>query len=99
MADEKKYIEQGAALDAVFGQFCASSDETERALNAAIEEIKLIPAADVAPVRHGKWDCFIDFVTCSLCGYTSTDTDNHGDPVSLNYCPFCGAKMENYRDV
>lgn len=57
MADKKKYIEQGAALDAVFGQFCASSDETEQALNAAIEEIRAIPAADVAPV-----------VCCRDCG-------------------------------
>lgn len=62
MADEKKYIEQGAALDAVFGQFCASSDETERALNAAIEEIRAIPAADVVPV-----------VRCKDCKHTKDD--------------------------
>jgi len=60
----------------------------------SVKSLKALPAADVVPVRHGKWDCFIDFVTCSLCGYTSTDRDNHGDPVSLNYCPNCGAKME-----
>lgn len=70
MADEKKYIEQGAALDAVFGQFCASSDETERALNAAIEEIRAIPAADVVPVvrckdcKHYQHDAFLDHDWC-----------------------------------
>ena len=70
MADEKKYIEQGAALDAVFGQFCASSDETEQALNAAIEEIKLIPAADVVEVvrckdcKHYQHDAFFDHDWC-----------------------------------
>jgi hypothetical protein len=45
----KEYIEREKAFDAVFGQFCASSDETEAALNAAIEEIRTIPAADVPP--------------------------------------------------
>lgn len=44
-----EYISREAAFDAVFGQFCASSDETEAALNAAIDEIKRIPAADVRP--------------------------------------------------
>lgn len=43
------YISREAAIDAVFGQFCASSDETEAALNSAIEDIKAIPAADVLP--------------------------------------------------
>lgn len=49
----KEYIEREKAFDAVFGQFCASSDETESALNAAIDEIKAIPAADVRPVPAG----------------------------------------------
>ena len=53
-----EYIEREKAFDAVFGQFCASSDETEAALNAAIEEIRVIPAADVRPV-----------VTCGECKY------------------------------
>jgi len=51
-----EYIEREAAFDAVFEQFCASSDETEAALNAAIEEIRAIPAADVRPVVLCK-DC------------------------------------------
>lgn len=46
----REYIEREKAFDAVFGQFCASSDVTEAALNAAIEEIRAIPAADVRPV-------------------------------------------------
>lgn len=49
MAD---YIFREAAFDAVFGQFCASSDETEAALNAAIEEIRAIPAADVVTIEE-----------------------------------------------
>ena len=51
-----KYIECEAVFDVLFGQYCASCDETEQALNAAIEEIKSIPAADVVPVVRCR-DC------------------------------------------
>lgn len=52
------------------------------------------PAADVQPVRHGRWVKTIgeNGVTsacrCNLCGFE----DNR---YSLfNYCPNCGAKMD-----
>ena len=48
-----------------------------------------VPAADVAPVVHGKWNekPFLIGTSyyCSECG------DNFGEPY--NYCPNCGAKM------
>lgn len=49
-----------------------------------------IPAADVAPVVHGHW---VYGCQCSVCG------DRHG-PYNArhkpyyNYCPNCGAKMD-----
>ena len=50
-----------------------------------------IPSADVAPVRHGRWaetvtDGFL-FVSCSACGFKTGRID-------YNYCPNCGAKMD-----
>ena len=49
-----------------------------------------IPAADVAPVVHGRWgDNGIPgsmLSGCSVCGFTC------GAP-SFRYCPNCGAKM------
>ena len=57
--------------------------------------VNSMPAADVAPVRHGRWDRVIPSksaakwsrkVSCSVChnaGY------NH-----FKYCPNCGTKME-----
>ena len=84
-----EYIDREAAFDAVFEQFCASSDETEAALNAAIEEIRAIPAADVRPVVRGKW---VDhprwkwiYAECSECEVVSD--------VKSNFCPNCGADM------
>ena len=56
-----------------------------------------LPAADVAPVRHGQWITEFDDLgwlkhTCTVCGYVKR-TDVH---VSLgwNYCPNCGARMD-----
>lgn len=60
--------------------------------------IQSIPAADVQPVRHGRWIKTIgeNGVTsacrCNLCGFE----DNR---FSLfNYCPNCGAKMYEEED-
>lgn len=52
--------------------------------------IEQIPAANVAPVVHGRWIATHDeFCSCSVCKY----------PVYVawgqtNYCPNCGAKMD-----
>lgn len=46
------------------------------------------PAADVAPVVHGKWVFGGDgCVICSQCNEEESN-DNH-----RKYCPNCGAKM------
>lgn len=50
------------------------------------DALNKIPAADVAPVRRGRWN--IDG-SCSEChGY-----DNR-DPYGSAFCPHCGAKMD-----
>ena len=52
------------------------------------------PAADVAPVRHGRWLTHSDrpdSLICSVCecGFDMWKHDPH------NYCPNCGAKMDD----
>ena len=48
-------------------------------------------AADVAPVRHGRWKCHGDcgVTECSVCGWSIEEYV--GDYA---YCPNCGAKMD-----
>ena len=51
-------------------------------------------AADVAPVRHGKWIeqekyTFGVMYDCSICDNRILDNGH-----SWNYCPNCGAKMD-----
>ena len=66
----------------------------------AIKEMPKIVVADVAPVRHGRWelhgndDDLAASFFCSLCGW-NMDEDEYLDRWShLNYCPRCGAKMD-----
>lgn len=70
---------------------------TEREKYDAWEEIldalENLPAADVAPVVHGRKieDGDIGcFWLCSLCGECL--------PYGANYCPHCGAKMDGGDD-
>ena len=52
--------------------------------------VNSMPAADVAPVRHGRWIMHDDEfgLTCE-CSACHIETMGDG-----NYCPNCGAKME-----
>lgn len=64
---------------------------------AAWSEIRKLPAADIAPVRHGKWlhtDYALHWTAkdeCSECTYHALDRD---DLSHYNYCPNCGAIMD-----
>ena len=62
-----------------------------------IKDVDAIPAADVAPVRHGQWiDAYPDiepnpmfmYGICSECGFEQAISKY------LNYCPNCGTKMD-----
>lgn len=56
-------------------------------IETAKEIIKNAPAADVAPVVHGKWiDKGSLSCRCSNCGCKSTK--------ETPYCAICGAKMD-----
>lgn len=59
-------------------------------------KIKSIPAADVAPVRHGRFvhdgprfAGGVDWWRCSSCGGLVSGVETRFD-----YCPHCGAKMD-----
>ena len=73
-----------------------ASRETQRAVEVQGAAIKRIinsaHAVDAVPVRHGKWvyhdDDVMPWNSCSLCGCSAFDL--HG----ANYCPNCGARMD-----
>lgn len=53
-------------------------------------EIKEIPAADVAPVVHSKWEICCDgyYPYCKRC------RNEPQGRVMTQFCPNCGAKMD-----
>lgn len=59
------------------------------------EEIDSLPTVDAEPIRHGHWihwifnpkdEMMFTLPKCSECGAES--------PNGGNYCPYCGAKMD-----
>lgn len=83
-----EYIDRGAAMEII--------KRTSGDYAAAWTEVRKLPAADVAPVVHGRWkhevgDCWY----CSACGIVwqvaNGQTPERND---MRFCPCCGAKMD-----
>lgn len=59
-----------------------------------LKTLETIPAADVAPVRHGRWIKTADGAECENCGreavYQIVDDHWEYEP----WCPHCGAIMD-----
>lgn len=59
-----------------------------------IREINNIPAADVAPVVHARWEWITeDKYRCTNCGRITRVDEYMGKPM-YNGCPYCRAKMD-----
>ena len=63
----------------------------DRPVSTAMKIIKAIPSAEKVG-RNLKEDTPTLF-ECSICGWTDWDTIT-GDTDTYNYCPNCGARME-----
>ena len=89
----KEYIEREAVLERLakvdMDTYYGFTAAVQFGVNHAIQCIKEAPAADVAPVRHGRWKNGGNglYDTCSACEkeiYLA---------IPMNYCPECGALM------
>ena len=105
-----EYIDREAAVDAVTDiyydtpEINLTAEKFEAAING-------IPAADVAPVRYGRWIFGKDLpyswgqipknkyhLYCSECleqAFNRSEDNDHDFDVDTSYCPNCGAKMES----
>jgi hypothetical protein len=78
-------------------EICPMTLKEADAYNDLAEDFYSIPAADVAPVVHGRWISFLDgdhimperYYRCSRCGRV----ESRRQP----YC-HCGAKMDGGAD-
>lgn len=63
--------------------------------NGVISRLLIQPAADVAPVVHGKWENskYMAATKCGVCG-EDIFLDYCEQFLEWKYCPICGAKMD-----
>lgn len=58
----------------------------------------MLPAEDVAPVRHGQWvlldECYNEGVYCSACHKKVYKKCYANQKIKSKFCPHCGAKMD-----
>ena len=90
-----EYIKRAAAVKVVLRERKPTNSVAQNRMLSIIQRDMLtMPAADVAPVVHGRWLCDADFVICSRCEAEMNQKNSLGVDNFKNYCPNCGAKMD-----
>lgn len=91
-------IERAAAIKSVLRMRRPENSVAQNRMLSIIQmDMLKLPAADVAPVVHGKWEYIpqtlntLSQIRCPFCGWWSLDPSIDG---AYNYCPNCGAKMD-----
>lgn len=89
-----EYIDREALLNSICKKYCDCGYDGECPNCRLTEPIVAVLAADIAPVRHGKWMPFHaefagDIQYCSVCEIGFSDR--------TAYCPHCGAVMDGWR--
>lgn len=94
-----EYIDRGTAIAKLTALELVKPNAT---MTSAKRLLADMPAADVAPVVHGRWEpCFDEnckcrwgFGKCSNCGQ-----EYYAHAINYyKYCPHCGAKMDGGDD-
>lgn len=96
----KEYIERAAVKDEILSWAVCINRPELLSKEDTIHCIDSLPAADVAPVQHGKWipsdmgggepdEAYI----CSECGEPWILNEGTPEENNMRYCPSCGARM------
>ena len=85
-----EYIERETAI-AWFMPYAHAGESIDA--DVVISDIKGMKSADVAPVRHGRWEVVFgsdgkEHMVCTRCRKQQDLTG------VFSYCPNCGAKMD-----
>lgn len=92
-----EYIERAAAVKAVLRQRQPTNSVAQNRMLSIIQrDLLTTPAADVAPVVHGRWEWLGPnrLVTDCMCGTCSACKVRSKYIVNTMLCPNCGAKMD-----
>ena len=88
--------EQSEECQKAFEELGGESGIYADAYNDLAEDFYSIPAADVAPVVHGRWVSVAgkrDRI-CSRCLHDEPYKNADDDAEVFGFCPHCGAKMD-----
>ena len=85
-----EYIEREEATNVACNILWKMNDLSTSVMAKALNSI---PAADVAPVQHAKWEIVVgsngkEYMVCTGCRKQQDLTG------VFSYCPNCGAKMD-----
>jgi hypothetical protein len=69
------------------------------ALSAILGEVERLPALDVAPVVHAKWDDEHRCTECICLCTTAKTPQGYLVFIETPYCPNCGARMDGEIDA
>ncbi len=92
--------EQSEECQKAFEELGGESGIYADAYNDLAEDFYSIPAADVAPVVHGRWVSVAgkrDRI-CSRCLHNEPYKNADDDAEVFEFCPHCGAKMDGGAD-
>lgn len=103
-----EYIERKTFLKDIEERYCLPCKETGKDHNGCMcracwvddmcGEVIDAPAADVAPVVHGRWIEDHDYLKCPECSAMVKWDFTFFDIGNWNYCPNCGARMDGDSD-
>ncbi len=90
------YVPKSDILDLITEEYTAGGFTDYSNYSNLWDEVDDMPAADVQPVKHGRWsECYTDSRLysgiCSVCGGAAIRSVK-ANP--LDYCPNCGARMD-----
>lgn len=96
--------ELGEKIEEEFDGICAYDVSPDEAVNDFQDIVDSCKTIDAAPVVHGHWETpekqfpYWDW-KCSACGCEEyRQRDSHGNYRRMNFCPNCGAKMDESED-
>ena len=93
-----EYIDRAVAVKAVLrARKPENSVAQNRMIAIILRDLVTMPAADVAPVVHGRWKASGGLLECQNCGEIYSRLGGN-EGKSWNYCPSCGAKMDGGAD-
>jgi hypothetical protein len=107
MATEKRLIDANELLEKHTCDVYGAYDDSCMVQAVFVPYIKGAPTVDAVEVVHGRWEdvfkgnCAWERYKCSVCGgyslYRHEQVFDEWKTVQVlaNYCPYCGAYMEN----